>query len=63
MDASGFRISVSRIFSTMTVVFPEPAAAETRMFGFGALMASVWDALNFGTGDPPFISEYCEQQG
>jgi len=55
-DASGFWISVSLIFSTMTVVFPEPAAAETRMFWFWALMASNWEALNFvGTGEPPFI--------
>ena len=54
IDASGYRISVSLIFSTMTVVFPEPAAAETRMFWFWALMASNWEALNFvGTGEPP----------
>ena len=53
IDASGSRISVSLIFSTITVVFPEPAAAETRIFRFPAQMASVWEALNFvGTGVP-----------
>lgn len=34
MEASGCLISVSLIFSTMTVVLPEPAAAETRIFWF-----------------------------
>ncbi len=34
IDTPGFRIRVSLIFSTITVVFPEPAAAETRIFWF-----------------------------
>ena len=40
IDASGCLISVCLIFSTMTVVLPEPAAAETRIFWFCASMAA-----------------------
>ena len=52
MDASGFCSSVSLIFYTITVVFPEPAAAETRMFWFLASMAVCWETLYFGMGNP-----------
>jgi len=48
MEASGCAISVSLIFSTITVVLPEPAAAETRIFWFRALIAAFWDSLNAG---------------
>ena len=64
IEASGCLISVCLIFSTMTVVLPEPAAAETRIFWFRASIASLWESLNSGIWFSllrPRTEDYCSK--